>query len=106
MGMDDLMARSAAAGSMAVPGMAGAEPEMAMPEPEPALEEGGDIEAGASIIEAVADTMDPATGDQIRQLLNQIRELAAGSVPPEEGAPPGPPMDEPLAEGGAEMPLP
>jgi hypothetical protein len=87
-GLDDLMARSSAAGGMMGPeGMA--DPSM-LPAPTPETEpdeESVDLEAGASIIEAFADSVDPQTGDQIREHLNAIRELAAEGMPTEEAEP-------------------
>jgi hypothetical protein len=88
-GLDDLMARSSAAGGMMGAGDMGADPSM-LPGPTPETEpdaESVDLEAGASIIEAFADSVDPQTGDQIREHLNAIRELAAEGVPTEEAEP-------------------
>lgn len=96
-GLDDLMARSAAAG-----GMAGAMPEMspgALPSPTPESEPGQeapDIEQGLSIIEGYAESVDPTTGDQIREHVNAIRELTADSAPATEAAEPMPGGEEPV----------
>lgn len=102
-GLDDLMARSQAAGGM-MGGMPEADPS-ALPSPTPESEPGmeaPDIEQGLSIIEGYADTVDPSTGDQIREHVNAIRELTANAAPVEEGpapdqaAPEAMPMEEPL----------
>lgn len=102
-GLDDLMARSQAAG-----GLMGGMPEMsdpaALPSPTPESEPGmeaPDVEQGLSIIEAHAESVDPATGDQIREHVNAIRELTANSAPAEEMAPmpeEAPPMEAPPEE--------
>lgn len=77
----------------------------ALPSPTPDTEpemESPDIEQGLSIIEGYAETVDPSTGDQIREHVNAIRELTANAAPaeeaplPEENAPEGMPMEEPL----------
>lgn len=93
-GLDDLMARSQAAGGL-MGGMPEADPA-ALPSPTPESEpemEAPDVEQGLSIIEAHAESVDPATGDQIREHVNAIRELTANSAPAGEPA-----MEEPLPE--------
>ncbi len=101
-GLGDLLARSQAAGGMAggMPGEPAMSPDMLPPPEEEPQAESQDIESGLSIIEAFAESVDPATGDQIREAVNQIRELASNAAPVEEAPPPG---EEPLPP---EMPSP
>lgn len=94
------MARSEAAQGMMSAGGDAIDPSTVLPGPTPETEpegEGADIEAGAAIIEAVADSVDAQTGAQIREHLNAIRELAANAAPMEEVPPEG--MEMPPGEG-------
>ena len=102
-GLGDLMARSQAAQGMMSPGGDAIDPSAVMPEPtaEGEPQEGApDIEAGASIIEAAADQMDPSAGDQVREHLNAIREIAANAAPSQVPEMPA----EPPADDGAPKP--
>lgn len=108
-GLGDLMARSQAAGGMM--GAGGGEPAMdpsmmgaPAPEMEPAAES-PDIESGLSIIEAFAESTDPATGDQLREHVNAIREIASNAAPMEE-PPPGEESLPPTEPAPEEEPIP
>lgn len=99
-GLEDLMARSQAAGGMM--GGMGAPPEE-LPGPTPETEPGGeapDVEAGLSMVEAYAEGIDPATGDQVREHVNAIRELTANAVPGD-----APPPDGAEIAAGPELPM-
>lgn len=94
-GLDDMLARAQAAQGMMGPEAPMAPEAAPAPEMEMPVDEQPDIESGLSIIEAFAESLDPKAGEEVRECVNKIREIASSAAPMEEVPMEEAPMEAP-----------